>query len=36
VRSLDDLYEVINLFDNDGIWKTPILLRQDIVKRNKK
>jgi hypothetical protein len=36
VRSLDDLYKVINPFDNDGIRKTPILLRQDIVKRKKR
>jgi hypothetical protein len=36
VRSLDDLYEVINPFDNDGIQKTPIILRQDIVKRKKR
>ena len=36
IRSLDDLYEVTNPFDDDGIRTTLILLRQDIVKRNKR
>jgi len=36
IRSLDDSYEVTNPFDDDGIRTTLLLLRQDIVKRNKR
>jgi hypothetical protein len=36
MKSLDDLYEVTNLFDNDGIRTISILLKQKIMKRKKR